>query len=138
MKYVEFLGRVLFALIFVLASTGHFEQKTIAYGAQYGVPLASVAVPLAGIIAIVGGSSIALGFKTKWGAWLIVLFLVPVTAIVHSYWATKDPMQIMTNILLEKNLTLLGGALVIAYFGAGPLSLDAWLGARRASKKIPS
>jgi putative oxidoreductase len=34
---------------------------------------------------------------------------------------------------LMKNVTMLGGALVISYFGAGPLSLDALLSQREDS-----
>jgi putative oxidoreductase len=55
-----------------------------------------------------------------------VLFLVPVTFIMHNFWAAKDPMTAQTEMVsFLKNLSMLGGALLIAYFGAGPLSLDA-------------
>ena len=39
----------------------------------------------------------------------------------------------MQQIMFMKNLSMLGGALLIPYFGAGPLSLDARLGARSAA-----
>ena len=83
MNYLVLLGRILYALIFVMAGPGHFTANTIAFAASKGVPLASLAVPLSGIIAMVGGLSIAAGYKAKWGGWLIVLFLVPVTAMIH-------------------------------------------------------
>ena len=57
---VALLGRVLFSLIFVLAGLNHFSKPTIAYAASQGVPLASIALPLSGVIAILGGLSILL------------------------------------------------------------------------------
>jgi putative oxidoreductase len=125
MNYLVLLGRVLYALIFVMAGPGHFAANTIAYAASQGVPLASLAVPLSGIIAFAGGLSIALGYRAKWGGWLIVLFLVPVTAMMHNFWAMTDPnMAQMQQIMFMKNLSMLGAALLITHFGSGPLSLD--------------
>jgi len=133
MKYSILSGRILFSLIFVMASLGHFSKATIEYSATQGVPLASIAVPLSGVLSLLGGLSVALGCKAKWGAWLLVVFLVPVTVMLHNFWAVKDPMIAqMQQIMFMKNLSMLGGALVIAHFGAGPLSLDAWLKARSA------
>lgn len=64
---------------------GHFTGRTIAYAASKGVPTASVAVPLSGIIALLGGLNILSGYKAKYGAWLIVLFVVPVTVMMHNF-----------------------------------------------------
>jgi len=54
----------------------HFSSQTIAYAASQGVPLASIAVPFSGLLALVGGLSILLGYRAKIGAWLIAVFLV--------------------------------------------------------------
>src|SRR5262249_34059636 len=90
-----------------------------------GVPFASIAVPISGLFAIIGGLSIALGYRTRLGAWLIVLFLVSVTIMMHAFWNVSDPMMRqmqMANFL--KNVSLLRGALAFTYFGAGPVSID--------------
>jgi putative oxidoreductase len=123
---VVLLGRFLFALIFVMAGANHFNKQTIGYAASQGVPLASIAVPLSGVIAIAGGLSILLGYRAKLGAWLIALFLVPVTLMMHKFWTVQDPtMAQLQMILFMKNVSMLGGALLISQFGAGPFSLDA-------------
>ena len=123
---VVVLGRLLFAAIFLMAGLGHFSKQEIGYAAAQGVPLASVAVPLSGVLALAGGLSILLGYRAKVGAWLIVLFLVPVTVMMHNFWAVKDPMMAqMQMIMFMKNVAMLGAALLITQFGAGPLSLDA-------------
>ncbi|HET6459897.1 MAG TPA: DoxX family protein [Syntrophales bacterium] len=125
MRYLVLLGRILFAAIFISAAPGHFTAGTIAYAAGKGVPLASIAVPLSGIIALLGGLSILAGYKARYGAWLLVLFLLPVTFMMHNFWALADPTAArMQYIMFMKNLSMLGGALLIAYFGSGPFSLD--------------
>jgi len=125
MKYLVLLGRILYAAIFISATPGHFTAGTIAYAASKGVPLASIAVPLSGIIALLGGLSILAGYKARYGAWLIALFLLPVTVIMHNFWTIAEPMAARIQyIMFMKNLSMLGAALLIAYFGSGPFSLD--------------
>ena len=125
MNYVVLLGRILYVAIFIMAGPGHFSAGSIAFAESKGVPLASIAVPLSGIIALIGGLSILLGFKAKYGAWLIVLFLVPVSIKMHDFWNATEPMAIMTQqVMFMKNMSMLGAALLIAHFGSGPLSLD--------------
>jgi len=133
MRFVTLVGRVLFAAIFLAAPLGHFSQQTIAYAAQQGVPGAQWLVPLSGLIALVGGLSVLLGYQARIGAWLLVLFLVPVTLTMHNFWAVQDPMMAqIQQAMFFKNLSMLGGALLITRFGAGPLSLDA----RRFAKTL--
>jgi len=123
---VVVLGRLLFAMIFVMAGANHFNKQTIGYAASQGVPLASIAVPLSGVLAIVGGLSILLGYRAKLGAWLIALFLIPVTLMMHKFWTVSDPMMAQIQmVMFMKNVSMLGGALLISHFGAGPFSLDA-------------
>ena len=123
---VVVLGRFLFALIYLMAGANHFNKQTIGYAASQGVPLAAIAVPLSGVLAIGGGLSILLGYRAKLGAWLIVLFLVPVSLMMHKFWTVTDPMMAQIQmILFMKNVSMLGGAVLISHFGAGPFSLDA-------------
>ena len=118
-------GRVFFSLIFILSGLNHFSKQYIAFAASQGVPLASVAVPLSGVIAVVGGLSILLGYHARLGAWLVVLFLIAVTPL-HNFWAVHDPMTAQIQMaMFMKNISMIGGALLISQFGAGPLSLDA-------------
>jgi putative oxidoreductase len=125
-RYLVPAGRVLFSLIFLMASLGHFSAQSIGYAASQGVPWPGLLVPISGVLALTGGLSIALGYRAKLGAWLIVLFLVPVTLMMHRFWAISDPMMaMMQQVMFMKNLAILGGALLVTHFGAGPVSLDA-------------
>lgn len=125
MKFLFPLGRVLFSLIFIAAAPRHFTHEGIQHAADLGVPLAPLLVPLSGILALAGGISIALGYKTKWGAWAIIAFLIPVTLWMHAFWKLSDPAEAhIQNAMFAKNLSMLGAALLVSQFGAGPLSID--------------
>jgi len=125
MKIVVLLGRILFASTFLLFGPMHFTPALRAYAANAGVPMASIAVPIAGVLCLLGGLSVLLGYKAKVGAWFLVLFLVPVTLFMHNFWAVHDPMMRQMQMAnFFKNISMLGGALLIAYFGSGPFSLD--------------
>ena len=122
---IVLLGRVFFGLIFILAGPNNFSSQTIAYSASHGVPLASLAVPFSAVLAILGGLSILLGYRAKIGAWFIALFLIGVTPMMHNFWTVSDPMaHQMQFIMFMKNVSMLGGALLISQLGAGPWSLD--------------
>jgi putative oxidoreductase len=126
MKYTVLLGRILFSLIFILAGINHFSRYMIEHGAAQGIPWAEMAIPLSGVVLLLGGLSIALGYKAQWGARLIVLFLIPTTLMMHNFWAFSDAALAQTHqVMFMKNLSMMGGALLISYFGSGPLSLDA-------------
>jgi putative oxidoreductase len=127
-RYAVLAGRQLFSMIFIVASAGHFSRETIESAARHHVPLPIVLVPLSGVIACVGGLSILLGYRTRFGALLLVIFLVPVTVMMHNFWTVWDPATAqIERAMFMKNVTMLGGALLIAYFGGGPLSVDAFV-----------
>lgn len=97
----------------------------IDYAASMGAPMPDVLVPLAGILSLLGGLSILLGFKARIGAWLLVIFLLPTAFVMHKYWEATDPFTaMMQHYCFWKNLSMLGASLMITYFGSGPLSLD--------------
>lgn len=119
------LGRVLYALIFLLAWPRHFSREGIQHAADLGVPLASLLVPLSGLLALLGGLSVALGYRSQWGAWALVLFLVPVTLGMHAFWKAKDPLEAhVQQAMFAKNLCMLGAALLLTQCATGAWSLD--------------
>ncbi|MDP1744705.1 MAG: DoxX family protein [Bacteroidota bacterium] len=126
MKYIELIGRILYSIIFLKTIMNHFTAEAIGYAVFSGVPVPSVLVPLSGILAIVGAISIILGYKTKFGALLIMVFLVPITLYMHAFWGGTDPLLAQRQMAdFMKNTSMFGAALIISYFGAGPLSIDA-------------
>lgn len=125
MHIVLLVGRLLYSMIFIMSGYMHFLPSVIEYAAEDGVPFPDVMVPLSGLIACLGGLSILLGYKAKIGAWLLVVFLIPVTFHMHDFWTFEDPVAYsIQQAMFLKNLAMVGTALIIAYFGSGPLSLD--------------
>jgi len=124
-RYLAPLGRLLFALIFILSAPHLISGAAVGAAHQHGVPLPSLAVPVAGVIALIGGLSVALGYHGRIGAGLLVLFLVPVTLYMHAFWAEGSPAAAqMQQIEFLKNLALVGAALFVACVGPGPVSFD--------------
>jgi putative oxidoreductase len=127
MGIVVLLGRVFYSCVFIMSGLGHLTaQRKILTGflKSKGLPAPGLLVIASGLVELAGGILIVLGYYAQWGAWLIVLFLVPVTFIIHNFWTVKNPQARMTEMAnFNKNLALLGAALLIAYFGSGSLSL---------------
>ncbi len=124
MKFLVLLGRLFYSAIFIGSGIGHFSSQTIQYAQMHGLSMAGFLVPFSGVLALLGGVSILLGYKARLGACLIIIFLIPVTLIMHNFWDVQEPgLRLMQQAMFMKNLSLLGAAFLIAYWGAGPCSL---------------
>jgi putative oxidoreductase len=125
MKITILVGRLLFSLIFLLSGPTLFSSATAGYAASQGVPLATILVPVSGVLSVLGALSIILGYKARIGAAMIIVFLLPVTLVFHHFWTIVDPGARETEMIeFLKNISMLGGAIVILIHGAGPYSLD--------------
>jgi putative oxidoreductase len=119
------IGRALFALIFITSIFGHFSGDAIAEASARGVPLATIVVPLVGLVALVGGVMVMLGYRARFGALLLVAFLVPVTVVMHRFWGLADPqMAEIQRAMFMKNVSMIGASMMFMYWGSGPYSLD--------------
>lgn len=124
-KYIALIGRILFSWIFIMKAFEHFSTTPIHHAQKMGIPMASMLVPLAGILALVGGLSILLGYKGKIGAWILVVFLLITAFGMHRFWQESDAFAMtMHHFCFWKNISMLGAALMLTYFGTGPYSLD--------------
>jgi putative oxidoreductase len=72
------------------------------------------------LLEIIGGLSLLLGYHASLDAWLLVLFTLPATLIFHTNFS--DPNQM---IHFMKSISVLGGLLYVAAYGAGMVSFDA-------------
>ena len=121
------IGRILYTLIFLMMGMMHFAKHGdfVKYAEMNGVPMAGVGVIVGGLLALLGALSVVLGYKAKIGGWLLVAFLIPVTVFMHRFWGLEDPMMAQNQMAhFMKNLSMMGGALIIATLGSGPYSLD--------------
>ena len=113
---VLYLGRILFGGFFILSSYGHFAnlQMMAGYAQSKGVPSAKAAVAGTGLLLLIGGISTLFNFYPVVGLAALILFLGPVTFVMHAYWKVQDPMAKMgERVNFMKNLALLGGTLIL-------------------------
>ena len=125
-RYTTLVGRMLIAAIFIMSGIGKIAdpQGTQGYMQAMGMTWATTLFYLGAVVIEVGGGlSLLLGYWTRVGAIALILFMIPTTWIFHTHLADQNQM-----IHFLKNLTMVGGLLYVAAYGAGPLSLDAKLG----------
>lgn len=126
--WMHLAGRILFTLIFVVSGlTGHiFNMKgSVAYAEMKGAPAPKVLVPVTGVMIAVGGAMVLLGWHRFIGAGLLVIFLVPVSYYMHAFWKVSDPMMMANERAhFMKNMSMLGAALVIAFYAGDPWPLS--------------
>jgi len=125
-QFAPLAGRVLISAIFLLSGIGKIGDwsGTAAYMAGHGMPAAPFFLFLAIAIELAGGLSVLTGFKARWGALLLFVFLIPTTLIFHAFWAAEPEMFRMQMTNFMKNLAIMGGLLQIIAHGSGALSLD--------------
>jgi putative oxidoreductase len=119
--FVGLIGRVLLVLIFLnsgIGKIGNFEG-TAQYMAKFGMSNTSFFLFGAIVFELLGSITVILGYFTRFGTLLILIFLIPTTLVFHTNFA--DPMQ---KIQLMKNMSMFGGCLVLLAAGAGRFSLD--------------
>ena len=124
-----FAGRILLALIFVQSGFGKLMgfSGTVGYIASKGVPFAEVAAAGAIAVEMLGGGLLLAGWKARWAAGVIFLFLIPVTFLFHNPGAVPPDQVQMQTIQMMKNLSIMGGMLMVVAFGPGGWALDHWL-----------
>lgn len=118
------LGRILIAFIFIPAGimkiTGF--SASAGYMASKGLPMVNILLVLTIIIELGGGIMVLLGWRASEAALVIFLFLIPVSVVFHGFWSIEDPGDVQMRMFM-KNVGIMGGLLVIAGMGSGPLSL---------------
>jgi putative oxidoreductase len=124
--YGPLVGRVLLALIFIIAGYGKITgfEGTVGYMQAYNVPMTQVLAVLAIIVELGGGLMIAVGWKARWAAAAIFIFVLIASFIFHAFWAVPADQAQLQNIMFMKNLAIMGGMLYIIVYGSGPLSVD--------------
>jgi putative oxidoreductase len=116
-KWGLVLGRLLLSVIFVLSGFGKITQfaNTAAMMAGAGIPLAKAALVLTIVIELGGGLLLITGYKVRYVAPIMALFLVPVTLAFHKFWGIPAQEQQMQMVNFLKNVAIMGGLVVAAF-----------------------
>ncbi len=120
-------GRILLALMFIVAGFGKLTNiaGTAGYIASGGLPLATLLAVVVGLLELVGGIAIAVGFHARWAALALGLFTLLATVLFHRFWAVPADQAFVQQLMFMKNLSVAGGLFIVAALGAGPASVDA-------------
>jgi putative oxidoreductase len=121
------IGRIMLALIFITSGFGKIAgfAGTAGYIASKGLPVASVVAGLTILIELGGGLAILFGFLTRWAALALAVFSVLAAVIFHAYWGVPADQVMGQQINFWKNISIAGGFLMLAAYGAGGISVDA-------------
>jgi putative oxidoreductase len=115
------LGRLLLASLFVWAGFGKLMNPggTAQYFSSLNVPVPNIAVWVVMIIELVGGLMLLVGFQARWVALALAVFCLITGFAIH---LPGGDLPNMIN--FYKNLSITGGLLYVAAYGAGYLSVD--------------
>ena len=118
---VALLGRVLLAAIFLHEAWGEANgyPAALAYMAAYGVP--GELLPLAIAVELGCGLLVLFGLWTRAAALLLAGFCIAAAVLFHTKLGDRNQL-----LHFEKDLAIAGGFLMLALYGAGPWSIDAW------------
>lgn len=123
----KLLGRVGLSAIFIFAGIHKFMdyEGTAAYMASKHLTNIPVLLYTAAIVEILGGLSVLLGWKTRWGALLLALFLIPTSYIFHDFWNLSDKAEMQEQMIhFFSNFAIFGGLLFVTASGPGVISID--------------
>ncbi len=125
-KFGPLLGRVLMALLFVPAGISKLTgfAGTVGYIKSVGLPLPEVGAAIAVIVELGVGLALLVGYKARYAALVLALFTVAAAIGFHNFWAMEEAKVMINRIQFFKNLSIAGGLLFIAAYGAGPFALD--------------
>jgi uncharacterized membrane protein YphA (DoxX/SURF4 family) len=115
MKQLFLAGRILLGGFFLFSGARHFTGVTAmsAYAAAKGVPAPMAAVLVGGLLLLVGGVTLLLGILPRAGIAALMLFLVPVTIVMHGFWNETGTARVSDMSQFAKNVALMGSLLML-------------------------
>ncbi len=121
--WMHLAGRIMFSMIFIMMGVMHLAkpQGLTAYAESQGTPAARLSVYVTGLMILIGGILLALGWHRFIGAGLIAIFLVVAAVTMHTFWRVTDEQERNHQMAhFFKNIALAGAALLVAYWSGGP------------------
>jgi putative oxidoreductase len=127
---LRLIGRILLSAIFLITGFGQaFHWSGVMVFTRTGestMPISVYIIALAVIFQFLGGISLLLGYKTRIGAILLIIFIMPVTLYYHHFWDLDDLSQVTQIQMFFKNVAIMGGLFGIVANGPGAWSIDSY------------
>jgi len=127
------IGRVLLGWIFLTLGWGKIGNMAAfaGYLTSLGVPAPGLFATIVPPVEFLIGVALVLGIATRYASIVCFLFVLVATALAHRYWEFPAAQQVAQYNNFLKNLSIMGGALLLFVAGPGRFSLDSWMAGRR-------
>jgi putative oxidoreductase len=109
------IGRVIVGGFFLMNGFNHFTNLSMlaGYAKSKGTPAPSAAVAGSGVLLLLGGASLLLGYHPTAGAGLLVICLLDLSIGIHNFWSVQEPQaRMQEQVQFMKNVALLGFVLM--------------------------
>ena len=128
---IVLIGRILLGILFVISGFGKIADfgGTAGYIASKSLPLPQAVAALTIVVELGGGLLLLFGFFARSAAITLAVFTLLAALIFHNFWSAPHAEFVAQFVSFMKNVSITGGMLVLAAFGAGAISLDARRGA---------
>lgn len=122
---ISLIGRICLGVLFLWAGLAKLAgiDGTMAYMASKNMPFIHFFLPAAISMQILGAFSLISGYKARWGAWLLIIFIIPAAIIFHDFWNLEGSAKLTEKMMFMKDLGVLGGLLFIAAFDSGKYTI---------------
>lgn len=123
---VALVARILLAVMFILSGFSKMTgfDGTVGYIASKGLPVPQLVAIGTIAVELGGGLMLAAGFKARWAALALAVFTLLAAIIFHNFWAADAAAKMGQQINFMKNISIVGGMLMVFAFGPGRLSVD--------------
>jgi len=118
---IDLIGRVFISFIFLFEAYDSifYFKETLIKMEEYGLTWNPRLLLYASIFLLVlGGILVLIGYRSGFGATLLLLYWIPLTFVVHSWWNDPEDIRRIQSILFMKNLAIAGGLLVVVVNGS--------------------
>jgi putative oxidoreductase len=124
-RYTNLVARILLGIVFLASGSMKIAAWSAVVGmaAAKGLPFPALSISLAAAIEIAGAVMLFLGYRARFAAIALFVFLIPTTLLFHNFWAAHGVEQQMQMVNFLKNLAIMGGLLLVAGQGSGPISI---------------
>jgi len=125
-RYGPLAARILIAAIFVLSGFSKITgfDGTVGYIASKGLPMPALGAVAAIIVELGGGILLITGWKARWAAAAMFVFTLAAAIFFHNFWAVPADQAQNQMIHFMKNISMMGGLLMVVLYGSGALSAD--------------
>jgi putative oxidoreductase len=136
--FLDLIGRLCLAFIFLFEafdSIVYYEAtrgKMDIYGLTWNQDLFLIG---AIILLLVGGVFLMIGYRAPFAALCLLLYWVPITMIIHSFWNDPEEIRRIQSILFMRNVAIIGGLLLVIANGSGRFSIKRLLDNQRLRPK---